>query len=379
MISFESDFIEDRASIELIIDCEPEIGRFVAFSPTSIRHLTNAPSGREVVGKKISFRPEVETGPVFANIEITTRCNLDCIYCARRFIRPKTKEMTRTQFNRLLDLLPHAYRVTIVGLGEPLLHPGLADFINDIEQRKRRSGIVTNAMNLDKEKSEIVLQSGLSSVAFSLDAADQKTMAKLRSGSDLSRIIDNIKRFMAISRKRKSTISSAVFSAISQSSVDKLDELADLVANLGVHVWMITDLNYQQHICDSLSSYKEKDLTQKIRRTITKAFGNRLPVLPVRALEAFGLRKRYLKFIPLSPDFLFRRSTVHQWCHSPWQTIPVNVNGDVTICDCQPDKVIGNIFRQPLSEIWNSERMMAFREQMASDYPPEVCLACPRF
>ena len=379
MISSESNPVEDRESIEPIIDCEPGIEHFVAFSPASIRHLANAPSGREVTGGKVSFRPKVETGPVFANIEITTRCNLDCIYCARKFIRPETKEMKRAQFNRLLDLLPHAYRVTIVGLGEPLLHPGLADFVNDIERRKRRSGIVTNAMNLDKEKSETVLQAGLSSVAFSLDAAEPKTLAKLRAGSDFSQIIDNIKRFMAISRKRKSTISSAVFSAISQSSVDELDGLADLVSNLGVHVWMITDLNYRQHVSESLSSCNENDMAQKIRRAITKAFGNRLPVLPVRALEAFGLKKRYQKFIPLSPDFLFRRSTVHQWCHSPWQTIPVGVNGDVTICDCQPDKVIGNLFRQPLSEIWNGERMMAFREQMTSDSPPEVCLVCPRF
>ena len=379
MRSFESNFVEDRESIEQLIDCESEIERFVAFSPVSIHHLANAPSGLEVTGGKVSLQPIAKTDPVFANIEITTKCNLNCIYCARRFIRPESKEMMRAQFNRLLDLLPHAYRVTIVGLGEPLLHPALADFINDIERRKRRSGIVTNAMNLDEEKSAAVLQSGLNSVAFSLDAVNPKTLAKLRSGSDLSLIIDNIERFMTISQKRKSAISSAVFSAISQSSVNEIDGLTDLVANLGVHVWMISDLNYLQHIHNSLSSCNENDVTQKIRRAITKAFGNRLPVLSVRALEAFGLRKRYLKFIPLSPEFLFRRSSVHQWCHSPWQTIPVGVNGDVTICDCQPDKVIGNIFRQPLSEIWNGKKMIAFREQMISDYPPDVCLSCPRF
>ncbi len=375
----ESNLVEDRKTVASIIGCEPEVARFVDFSPTSMRHLFKTPSGQEVSAGDISLCPDVTTDPVFANIEITTKCNLDCIYCARKFIQPQNQEMTRIQFNRLLDFLPHAYRVTIVGLGEPLLHSGLTDFIDDIEQRKRRSGIVTNALNLDNAQGSEILQAGLKSIAFSLDAASQKTLEKLRPGSDLLRIIANIKNFMGLAQKWKPTISSAVFSAFSRSSLDELDSLAALIATLGVHVWMVTDLNYRQNISASLSSSNKKDVSEKIRRAITTAFSHGLPVLSVRALEAFGLRKRHQKFLLFSPESVFRRSITHRCCHSPWQTIPINVNGDVTICDCQPNRVVGNLFRQPLVEIWNGEKMRAFRKEMTSALPPAACLACPRF
>jgi len=175
-------------------------------------------------------------------------------------------------------------------------------------------------------------------------------------------------------------LSTAVFSAISQINLSELDELAGLVSELGVHVWMITDLNFQQHIPVSLSTCSNKaGLAVQLRQTITKAFGRGLPILPVRALEAFGLRARYQQFIPLAPDFLFQRSPKRQWCNSPWQTIPIRVNGDVTICDCQPDKIIGNIFNQPFSEIWNGDKMATFRAQMLSSTPPAACRSCPRF
>jgi radical SAM protein with 4Fe4S-binding SPASM domain len=371
---------EDRKAIAPIIHCEPELGPFINLSPASVRHIAGTPSGREVVSKKFAYRPTVTTDPVFANIEITTSCDLSCTYCARKFIRPAKEEMTRPQFNRLLDLLPHAYRVTVVGLGEPLLHPDLTGLINDIERRKRRSGIVTNATHLDRKKSKALLHAGLQSIAFSLDAARAKTMERVRPGCRLNQIIDNIKGFMDLAQAADRKLASAVFSALSQDTLDELDELTDLVSDLGVHVWMITDLNFQQHVSASLASCGNKaDLAAQLRRALTRAFGRRLPVLPVRALEAFGLRARYLQYIPIAPDFLFQRSGRRRWCNSPWQTIAVRVNGDVTICDCQPDKIIGNLFTQPLSELWNGAQLAAFREEMLSPHPPAACLSCPRF
>jgi len=37
------------------------------------------------------------------------------------------------------------------------------------------------------------------------------------------------------------------------------------------------------------------------------------------------------------------------------QTVPVNVQGYVTVCDSQPEKTAGNLLNQPISEIWNNE------------------------
>jgi MoaA/NifB/PqqE/SkfB family radical SAM enzyme len=49
------------------------------------------------------------------------------------------------------------------------------------------------------------------------------------------------------------------------------------------------------------------------------------------------------------------------------------------VCDCQPDKIIGNILNTPLDEIWNNVMMMAHRERMTGNNPPSACRACPRY
>jgi radical SAM protein with 4Fe4S-binding SPASM domain len=81
----------------------------------------------------------------------------------------------------------------------------------------------------------------------------------------------------------------------------------------------------------------------------------------------------------IPPAQLYQRSATHTWCFSPWQTMPVDVEGNVTLCDCQPDYVIGNLFQSPFSEIWNGENFQRYRAAMLSQKPPEACKICPRF
>jgi len=85
-----------------------------------------------------------------------------------------------------------------------------------------------------------------------------------------------------------------------------------------------------------------------------------------------------MRFI-LQSDSLFRRSPERRWCCSPWQTVPVNVEGKVTVCDCQPERIVGDLLNQSLAEIWNGEMMMAQRRDMLAQSPPAVCSICPRF
>jgi len=59
--------------------------------------------------------------------------------------------------------------------------------------------------------------------------------------------------------------------------------------------------------------------------------------------------------------------------------VPVNVAGDISVCDCQPYKIAGNIFTKPFTEIWNGATMVGHRELMLSTQPPPACRICPRF
>jgi radical SAM protein with 4Fe4S-binding SPASM domain len=371
---------DDKSAILKLSAVEQEVNHFLAISPFSERHLARCPGIQTLAGLKPSLQPLVSYEPVFANIEITTRCNLKCKYCARTLWGREGYDMSEETFSCLMALLPHAYRITLVGLGEPLLHPQITDLVSEAVYCGRRVSIVTNAMCLDESVSYGLLKAGLHSIAFSIDCPDQDLASAVRKGSDLKRVIENIKQFVKMASSLR-PVSTAVFAAVSKETAPYLDQLINVVADLGVNVLMLSDLNFRQNLMNTVWKNIRADdsLEISVRKAVSHAFSKKLPVLSVHGLEEFGMAKRYEQFLLLPPGKLYQRSARRTWCCSPWQTVPVDVHGNVTICDCQPEDEVGNLLTQPLSDIWNSKKMVEYRSRMLSSDPPEACTICPRF
>ena len=308
-------------AIARLITDEPEAGRFLARSPGSARHLAACPG--VACGTPHPALPEVADGePVFANIEITTRCNLRCPFCARNASDRGDRDMAPELFERILDLLPHAYRITLVGLGEPLLHPDVAALVAAASARGRRVALATNALQLTGEMSRRLLDAGLDAIVFSLDAATPEVAAQVRPGTDLGRVLDNIKGFAAIADAQR-RVPQAVFSAVSTSTAPHLEQLVKTVAELGVDVLMLSDLNFRRNLGHSLWKNQDEAIAGAVHQAVRTAFALNLPVLSVRGLEEFALDVRYRAHLLVPPARLYHRSVRHTHCLSPWQTIPV--------------------------------------------------------
>lgn len=159
---------EEEKTVSKLASVEPDVRKFRSHSPASSKHFAGCPSGKILTGEKPFLTPVVNNGPVFANIEITTRCNLKCRYCSRSFLGREGKDMPKEIFQSILDCLSHAYRITLVGLEEPLLHPDIVNIVKLAVERGRRVALVTNAMNLDLSLSRELINAGLHSIAFSI-------------------------------------------------------------------------------------------------------------------------------------------------------------------------------------------------------------------
>ncbi len=367
-----------REALARLCEIEPEARAFFAPRPLSARHLLRSPAGRRALGLDYSFLETAPTEPLFVNVEITTHCGLRCRYCARTRLRRDARHMPADTFRRVLEQLPHAYRITFVGLGEPLLNPEVADLVRLAAREGRRVGLVTNAMHLERPLAERLIDAGLASIAFSLDCPNQALTDELRPGTDLPRVLDHIAGFVELAASNR-TVAKAVFSAVSYASLPFLGELIDLVRGLGVDVLMLSDLNFAWNVADSLSKNVDAPAANELREAVRRAFSAGLPVLSVRALEELGLAARYSDFLLLPPGQLMQRAPRHAVCASPWQTLPVGADGTATVCDCQPERVIGDLLAEPLCDIWNGPAMREQRRAMTSDAPPAACLVCPRF
>jgi MoaA/NifB/PqqE/SkfB family radical SAM enzyme/alpha-beta hydrolase superfamily lysophospholipase len=375
-INKEIDYTEEK---RLLVQAEPLMERFISNSPHTLKHLINCPSGQKIIQNKPVAEPIAINAPTFANIEVTTFCNLKCKFCARTHFKRSDLHMNKNTFSRILDLLPHVFNVTLVGLGEPLLHPDIIEIISEASSRNKKVSLVTNGMNLDKTLSSNLIKSGLDTIIFSIDAANQELASQVRAGSHLDAILVNINNFNKIAKESPKKIAKAVFSSLSEKTIPYASELIELVAQLDVDAIMLTDLNFRENIAQTLWKNKDTNGLRLIRQAVGNAFSKRLPVLSVKGLEEFGIANRYKDFLLLPFGQICHRSKVHTNCYSPWQTIPVGVNGDITICDCQPEKRIGNLLDDPLTNIWNGNAMMNHRARMLSNFPPDACRICPRF
>jgi radical SAM protein with 4Fe4S-binding SPASM domain len=371
------DGTEDLSGIHSLIAVESGLQAFLEATPLSRSHLALSPGAQRIIAQKPDLSPLTKNDPVIANIEITTYCNLKCQFCARSRLKKANTHMTFATFRNILAVLPNTYQIVLVGLGEPLIHPQLGEFIQYAKSLKKRVGLVTNAMLLTPETSVRLLEAGLDSIAFSLDSADPNLSTLFRQGTDLPKVISNIIQFVKIAQGNP--ISTAVFTAVSIDTVARLKKLIDCVAGMGVGALMLTDINFITNLDHTLWQNYNTDIELLIKQGVTHAFTRNLPVLSVHGLEEFGLKQRYHDFLMIPPGQLCQRSTRHTWCLSPWQTLPIDVAGNITLCDCQPDCMIGNLFQDAFSNIWNGQTLREYRAEMLSNNPPEACRICPRF
>jgi len=108
-------------------------------------------------------------------IELTNRCNADCVMCPREDLRP-LGSMTGQTIEALGELLPHiAEGVVFSGIGEPTLHPQLTQVVEMVRRRSPEGAkivVVTNGSLMTPLRMESLLVAGVDLMQWSLHSAD---------------------------------------------------------------------------------------------------------------------------------------------------------------------------------------------------------------
>jgi len=110
----------------------------------------------------------VDDKPIWAQLNITWRCNLDCAYCTeydnQKDHVPFPDLLARIEKCRELGVL----HTDLIG-GEPLLHPDIERLFEEIRARGMTSGMTTNGFLLTEEKLDRLLAAGLGRLQISVD------------------------------------------------------------------------------------------------------------------------------------------------------------------------------------------------------------------
>ena len=144
---------------------------------------------------------EIKDFPLNVAIEPCNRCNLNCTMCANSKLTRPRGQMDILLYKKLIDEIaaenPHT-RVWLDYYGEPLLQRFRLFYMIDYAKKKGLTSINfnTNATLLDREMTEMILDSGMDFISIDCDGWSKEVYEKIRIKADRDVTYANIEYFL---------------------------------------------------------------------------------------------------------------------------------------------------------------------------------------
>jgi radical SAM protein with 4Fe4S-binding SPASM domain len=326
--------------------------------------------------------------PADLQVEVTGACNLRCRMCLVRYAPAVGRgegALSYEQFTDLVDGLPGLTRLTLQGLGEPLLAPHLVDMVRYASVRGVAVGFNSNAVLLTSRRSAELIHAGLSWLHVSLDGATAATYEEIRHNTrfapqagQFDTVVRNLRSLVAL-RGGDSPAVKLVFVAMRR-NIAELPALVRLASDIGVDELRVQNLSHTFSDTDpggdyaGIRDYSAEEALDGHPELASAAFAD----ASAEAARA-GLALRLPEMT--SPPAGDRRAG-RPGCTWPWDGAYVTHRGEVQPC-CMvmgSDRVmLGRLGDAPFGEIWHSEAYQDFRARLLTDDPPEVCEGCAMY
>ncbi len=316
-------------------------------------------------------------------VEVTAACNLRCRMCLVRY-RPavdrREGSLGLDRLKALVDALPDLERLTLQGLGEPLLAPDLIAMVAYAAARGIDVGFNTNGTLLTRRIAERLVDAGLAWLHISLDGATAGTYEGIRDGARLAHVERNVRGLVELMRARRAQrpALSLVLVAMRR-NVAELTGVVRLAAEWGVPTVRV------QNLAHSFSDTEREGAYRAIRE-FTEAEALWQGDMPAdaafaearRVAEASGVALRLPTVEPAAPA----RPPGTPGCVWPWTGAYVRHDGGVQPCCMlmgEDRGVLGDVRTASFATVWAGSVYERFREALEGDRPPEVCRGCSMY
>ncbi|MDD4951022.1 MAG: radical SAM protein [Desulfovibrionaceae bacterium] len=268
-----------------------------------------------------------------ANIDTCTLCNHRCVFCPSHQARALKNTLSMDDFRLVLDQVCGQAAISELGLsakGEPLLNKDLEDMVA-LAKRGRKIPYVyisTNGALLHGPRLAALLDAGLDSVKFSINAFDREGYRRVHGRDDFDLVLENLG--LAIEEKSRRPF---------RILVSAVTELPDRVIRERLEALLGPGIKALDHIWHYGRCY--------------------MPGFPEP---------------PAPPDAAYRP------CPLIFNEIYVDANCDLMACcvDYFGELRFGNLKDRPLSELWAGPGFEALRRMHRERSLPEghMCRLC---
>jgi MoaA/NifB/PqqE/SkfB family radical SAM enzyme len=322
--------------------------------------------------------------PAFLQIEPVGQCNLRCQMCAIQFRRDgppfgPLAFMDFDAFTQLVDEFTQLRELHLQGLGEPMLHPRFFDMVAYAAARGVLVSTNTNLTLLTDRRAEACVTSGLDRLHGSIDGATAATYEQIRVRSHFDRVVSNLGRLTAAKQRLNSARPHVHLTMVVMRQ--NLHELPELVRLAGG--WAVERL-WVQHLCHDFGEAALPAHYRPMRDFVAEQ--TLLAEDPARVEHFFGEARAVAAELDVDLRLPRTRPRPHPpgtpgraRCSWPWDQAYVSYQGLAMPC-CMvstPDRAnFGNVFHRGMAAVWNDPGFAAFRAQLDSDEPPELCRSC---
>jgi MoaA/NifB/PqqE/SkfB family radical SAM enzyme len=314
-------------------------------------------------------------------IEPTSRCNELCQQCPRTLLsREDDRDLSFDNFRSIVDQFPVLERVVLHGLGEPLLNKDLPQMVRYLKARGTYVLFNSNWILLNAKRGQELIEAGLDEFRLSMDGTTRETYTRVRGVDAFDKIWRNIHAFIVMQQEQNA--SKPAVSLWFTAMKENLHELPGLIVLAYKHG--IREVYLQRLV------YFERGLAHSQQSLFGRATREELEL--VRRCEQM-CQECGITFTaagsttPLAS--LLRDVSDRHWsgCRRPYTLTYITSSGNVLSCcfapfghrsarEYQEERVLGNIFQEPIEAIWHGERYVAFRRAFESDHPARHCSQC---
>ena len=293
--------------------------------------------------------------------ELTNACNLSCIMCGRNAWDFHVTRFKMEWFDKISSLLNYAEEVTLMGWGEPTVHPQFEEILKNLNKYPVKKYFCTNGMKLG-ELTDAIFENHVDIIAISLDGANKDTNDKIRRGADFNKIVNSLKNIVAIKKERglNYPYMNFVFTAMEE-NYPQIPDLVDLAAEIGLDEVKVVYFTSFREDLDNQTLFDKQDEVRKVFDAAVE-----------RADKAGILMK--LPFIqgedPAGDD-------LHRPCYSVWRDLFIGSDGFIRPCMSTPVKFIHIDDVDSIDELWNHPKYQRFRKIVNDNLNMEkTCMTC---
>lgn len=330
-------------------------------------------AGPAIMNPFYGMFPSLAPYPTHIEIEATTRCHLKCAICEHRYWTERPEDMSFDDFKRLIGQFPRLKWVGFAGIGSNFLNQDYVRMMKYLKDRNIYVSFVDHFDRMTKDISKEIVEMGVDQIEISMDGATKETYESIKVGCKFERTLEHIAGMLEAKKDLDSPLPQIMFRYIvTKQNIKEAPDFIKIVKKMK-DIYPLRADGYAELEYTGLLAFKENE---------EYALSHFPQETKEKILEEASKMDINVSFAHQNPKHKRPRHTCAAWVE-PF----IFADGEVMACcaqnennrrETQRQKSLGNVFKTPFKEIWNSNQYKEIRKNVprAGAPTPEWCKGC---